>query len=248
MMRWIQRHTLWTLCAGALLLSACGDASEQDEAQSVNNTAPNNAPNNTPNNAPNNEANNAPNNEVNNTPNNAPNNAPNNEANNAPNNTPNNEANNEANNEPDSGVEPMMDASMEPDVMEERDAQDMNADAAVPGEDVGDGEMDAMVEADTPPDMEGPTCPPEGPFGTEVGEVMPDVSLPDCDGQLHSVRELCSQDAAWLFVFAEWCPACRRSAESFEGVVDQFSGDDVGAFFIISANSNYFLGQNGLMQ
>lgn len=52
-------------------------------------------------------------------------------------------------------------------------------------------------------DEEG-TCPPVEPFGTELGATIPDLELPDCDGNLHRVHDLCDREAAWIFSFAPW--------------------------------------------
>ena len=48
------------------------------------------------------------------------------------------------------------------------------------------------------------SCPPAGAFGTEPGDVIPDLALEDCDGNTHHIHDLCNRDAAWLFVYAGW--------------------------------------------
>ena len=50
----------------------------------------------------------------------------------------------------------------------------------------------------------GPVCPPPGPYGTNLGAVVPDVALPDCDGNMHTLHDLCAKKAAWLWEFAPW--------------------------------------------
>ena len=47
-------------------------------------------------------------------------------------------------------------------------------------------------------------CPPEGPYGNQVGDTAVDVVLTDCDGVTYSLHDLCSQKAAWLFSYADW--------------------------------------------
>jgi hypothetical protein len=49
-----------------------------------------------------------------------------------------------------------------------------------------------------------PLCPPSAPFGVSEGNVLPDVSFPDCDGASHSLHELCERQASWIYVFAGW--------------------------------------------
>jgi hypothetical protein len=48
------------------------------------------------------------------------------------------------------------------------------------------------------------TCPPEGPFGINVGDTMVDVELKDCDGKSYSLHDLCSYDGTWIFGYADW--------------------------------------------
>ena len=47
-------------------------------------------------------------------------------------------------------------------------------------------------------------CPPSGPFGTSVGDVLDDWSLEDCDGVTHSFHDLCELRAVHIFSFAGW--------------------------------------------
>ena len=45
-------------------------------------------------------------------------------------------------------------------------------------------------------------CPPPGPYGTAVGATIPALALPDCDGVMHDVHDLCERKAGWFFIFA----------------------------------------------
>lgn len=77
------------------------------------------------------------------------------------------------------------------------EALDATEDAAdVAADSTPEGGLDTAVLV-----PEGP-CPPEGPIGAESGAVAPDVELSDCDGELHSIHDLCELDAAWLFTFS----------------------------------------------
>jgi hypothetical protein len=78
------------------------------------------------------------------------------------------------------------------------------------------------------------TCPPAGPFGAREGDVLPDVTLPDCEGRPQRIHDLCGKKAAWLYVFAGWCPYCRQFASAADGVYARFQGPDFGALFIIT--------------
>ena len=50
----------------------------------------------------------------------------------------------------------------------------------------------------------GASCPPAGPYGVNVGDFIPDIALPDCDGNMHRLHDLCLTRAAWMFIFAGW--------------------------------------------
>ncbi len=64
-----------------------------------------------------------------------------------------------------------------------------------------DPPADDVTADDDPPSV---SCPPPGPYGTSVGDVAEDVVLADCDGGTHSVHDLCSRPAAWIYLFAGW--------------------------------------------
>lgn len=100
-----------------------------------------------------------------------------------------------------------------------------------------DGDGDAVSTAGTggsggEPGVEG--CPPGGPFGTEVGSTVSDVTLPDCDGNLHSLHEQCGKKALWLFEFAGWCEPCKPYARGADARYQKFLGDDFEAYIVLS--------------
>jgi len=47
-------------------------------------------------------------------------------------------------------------------------------------------------------------CPPQPPFGTKLGDVVPDLAFLDCDGNVHTLHDLCPKKVAWIFVFEGW--------------------------------------------
>lgn len=47
-------------------------------------------------------------------------------------------------------------------------------------------------------------CPPSGPFGTQEGQLLQDVALSDCDGNVHHLNDLCQRQASWIYLFAGW--------------------------------------------
>ena len=112
-----------------------------------------------------------------------------------------------------------------------------------PGADAGDG-SDAGDGADTGVDGAGDgggtgVCPPSAPFGTETGDVAPDVTLLDCDGVEHSLHELCEREVSWVFEFTDWCPPCRAFADRADEVYAAYEGEDLGAWFVISENDSF---------
>ena len=49
-----------------------------------------------------------------------------------------------------------------------------------------------------------PTCPPDGPFGTDPGDVAVNVTLTACDGTTRSVHDMCGANAAHINLLAGW--------------------------------------------
>lgn len=118
------------------------------------------------------------------------------------------------------------------------------------GRDAGPGAVDGgpagALDAGADPDAGGPdgsiaegTCPPEGPYGTEPGQVAPDVTLLDCDGVEHSLHELCAHEVSWIFEYTDWCPPCRAFADRAADVYARYEGEDLGAFFIVSEDASF---------
>lgn len=98
----------------------------------------------------------------------------------------------------------------------------------------------AVLGSDAPSDG---LCPPAGPFGQRVGDVAPDVTLTDCDGNTHSLHALCEREAVWLFELALWCPPCRDFAMSGANrVYDRFrteAGDAFEGWVVVSEDASF---------
>lgn len=125
---------------------------------------------------------------------------------------------------------------------------DADEDAATDaGEDATDDSgtdvtVDASPDAseDTAPDAPPSLCPPTGPFGTGIGDTVADVTLMDCDGGTHHLADLCDADAAWIFLYAGWCPPCQRRAASAAAFYASIAGSgDVEAWFVVSETASY---------
>ncbi|MCA9610062.1 MAG: redoxin domain-containing protein [Myxococcales bacterium] len=121
---------------------------------------------------------------------------------------------------------------------------------AATGIDAGTGLLDGGFDAGgldaglTATDAGSPApaiCPPVGPFGNAVGDVAPDLVLMDCDGNPHSLHELCEDRAVWLFEYADWCPPCRDFASrEANRIYDRFAaGGGFEAYLVISENSSF---------
>ena len=41
-------------------------------------------------------------------------------------------------------------------------------------------------------------CPPKGPFGVDAGDTVTDLELPDCDGNMHRLHDLCGARAGFV--------------------------------------------------
>lgn len=71
-----------------------------------------------------------------------------------------------------------------------------------------DASIDAVVPDAGPP----PTCPPSGPFGSRVQDVLGNLTVYDCEGTPIELHSLCETDVVWIWELAEWCSPCRRFA------------------------------------
>jgi len=87
----------------------------------------------------------------------------------------------------------------------------------------------------------GGSCPPSGPFGTAEGEVAPDVTLFDCEGNEVSLHDtLCEATVGWVFVFAEWCPPCRSFArDDVESIWQTYREQGLAGAVVITADASY---------
>ena len=43
-----------------------------------------------------------------------------------------------------------------------------------------------------------PICPPAGPTGVDPGDFLTDLELPDCDGNMHWLHDLCGARAGFV--------------------------------------------------
>lgn len=71
----------------------------------------------------------------------------------------------------------------------------------------GPGEMDALPQADSAAtlDQAAPSvCPPPGPFGTAVGELMDDLSFTDTLGTTLTLHTLCGEPVILLYNYYAW--------------------------------------------
>ncbi len=135
--------------------------------------------------------------------------------------------------DPDAADEAEPDAA-DPDTAEDTDAAEdpdapADADAAVEADPDG-----ALPDAAPEPEL----CPPQPPFGTSLGDRVPDVELTDCDGNAHRLHDLCAARFAWIFEFAAWCPPCQRFATDVERIYQRFAGDGLEAWFVLSENAD----------
>ncbi|TNF35692.1 MAG: redoxin domain-containing protein [Deltaproteobacteria bacterium] len=123
-------------------------------------------------------------------------------------------------------------ATAQADVAEDTSAQ-IDTEMAV---DVDDATPidDTMVSVDTAVSTH---CPPSGPFGTGVGDVLADLTLYDCDGSPHRIADLCGRPASILTTFAGWCPVCRGDAAHANADYAGFKAKspDFEWFFVITA-------------
>lgn len=82
-------------------------------------------------------------------------------------------------------------------------------------------------------------CPPHAPFGTEVGDTLPNVELVDCDGDPYSLHDLCPREVGYVFELSGWCPPCRDFATQADELYRGFRAgaeDRFEMFFVVAEN------------
>ncbi|MFT6399214.1 MAG: peroxiredoxin [Bradymonadia bacterium] len=75
--------------------------------------------------------------------------------------------------------------------------------------------------------------------GSDIGDVPTDVTLLDCDGNEHSLRELCAEQAAWVFVYTGWCPPCQVNAGIANEFAAEFASDGFATYFVVSETQTF---------
>lgn len=83
-------------------------------------------------------------------------------------------------------------------------------------------------------------CPPAGPYGTQVGQIAPDVTLYDCDGNAVTLHSLCDTKAAAVYTFAIWCPVCKAHMDKGEpqAFYAQHENEDFDMFVVVTQDAS----------
>jgi len=68
----------------------------------------------------------------------------------------------------------------------------------------------ACSDESTPLNFEttSPVCPPEAPYGCNVGDTLKDWSFVDCDENSVSLHDVCGNNAVLVYIFYGWCSSC----------------------------------------
>jgi len=83
-------------------------------------------------------------------------------------------------------------------------------------------------------------CSTAGVRGTDVGQVAPNLEVFDCDGNSHRLDELCDVDAAWIFLYADWCPPCISFVRSqVDEVYSRYAEHSFEGFLIVTEDSGF---------
>lgn len=79
-------------------------------------------------------------------------------------------------------------------------------------------------------------CPPQGPYGKDVGDTSTNVTLYDCDGNTVQLHSLCAKKAAAVFTFAIWCPVCKAHMDNGEpqALYAKHQADDFDMFVVVT--------------
>jgi peroxiredoxin len=144
--------------------------------------------------------------------------------------------------EPDAALDDPDATLDDPDAtLDDPDATLNDPDATLDDPDATPDEPDA-AEPDAAPEPDASiaegSCPPQGPFGGDVGDTVPDIVLSDCDGNLHRIHASCGK-ALWIFEYAGWCPPCRAFASGMEAMYQSFDHEQVDAWLVIGATADF---------
>ncbi len=118
------------------------------------------------------------------------------------------------------------------------------------GSDAGDAASDSDAtetgsDPDTADGIDGaPDLPPDPcvaieATGDAVGDVPEDVTLLDCDGVAHSLRDLCAADAAWIYLYTGWCPPCQRTADQADAFFTEFRDRGLASYLVITQTPEF---------
>ncbi len=79
-------------------------------------------------------------------------------------------------------------------------------------------------------------CPPQAPYGKDVGDTATNVTLYDCDGKPVQLHSLCAKKAAAVFTFAIWCPVCKAHMDNGEpqALYAKHQADDFDMFVVVT--------------
>lgn len=110
--------------------------------------------------------------------------------------------------------------------------QDLGSQVDVGTEDAG--VLDSGGAEDTGGDA-ATQCVADLPQGSGVGQVAPDVTLTDCAGNAHNLRDLCGAPV-WMFLYADWCPTCRSKAPGVSVRQANFGAQGLQSWFVVTAN------------
>jgi hypothetical protein len=161
--------------------------------------------------------------------------------------------------QPDTGVSDATDAASDlpdnsPDTVTEDGmirevSQDVSRDHADLEEDIPTTE-DIPPERDIPPARDttedrtvigpGALCPPTA-SGSGIGQVPNNARVFACDGvEMHSLYELCSLDASWIFFYAEWSEGSLQFLRqgNHQAVLDAVDSDSFEAWIVVTENGD----------
>jgi hypothetical protein len=83
-------------------------------------------------------------------------------------------------------------------------------------------------------------CPPGSEtVGSEVGDTMGEVVLSDCEGNLHSIHQLCPRKASWIYIYAGWCGPCQEHMNWAEFWYQGYGEYDFNAYVVITDGPNF---------
>jgi hypothetical protein len=82
-----------------------------------------------------------------------------------------------------------------------------------------------------------PLCPPQAPFGYQVGDTATNLVFPRCDGGQVELHDLCEARVAMVVNVYTWCPSCLANAELASALALEHADRGLESLIVVSEDA-----------